>query len=122
MLVMSRSSTQKFIGLMLLVFAGQTFAMPFLDCCATNSDTVTDTLAMDADHDMEMPTHHHSEMTTHTDESLCNHQCDVCMGTVLLAEYTAFTALPAPKHVNEIYHFILPVSSTDNPFRPPIFA
>tara|TARA_R110002074_G_scaffold368492_1_gene542965 strand:+ start:1962 stop:2342 length:381 start_codon:yes stop_codon:yes gene_type:complete len=126
MVAMSRLKTQKYLALMLLVFAGQTFAMPFLDCCAANEDIAGKTQKMDSHHDMAMSAQHHSKASHHTNdqagETYCNHQCDVCAGAVLLGEYASITRLPAPDHLNAIYHFILPISSSDNPFRPPISA
>ena len=126
---MSRTKTQKYLVLMLLIFAGQTVAMPFLDCCVDSENTSSDTQEITGHHehnDITMSDHHPSEITfqkhDHADEANCNHQCDVCLGTVLLGEFTAFATQITPGELNELYHFILPTSSTDNPFRPPIFT
>ncbi len=126
---MSRSKTQKYLVLLLLVFAGQTVAMPFLVCCVATENTSTEfheLISHQGHHEIIMSEHHHSEMNInkhdHADEANCNHRCDVCLGTVLLGESTAFTTQSVPAQLNEIYHFILPTSLTDNPFRPPKFA
>lgn len=123
---MFRSTSQRYLLLMLLVFAGQAVAMPFLDCCMATENTRAESEEINGHHDMGMSDHHPSESAihnnNHADETYCNHQCDVCMGTVLLVEFTAFTTQAASSQLNENYHLLLPVSSTDNPFRPPIFS
>ncbi len=112
---------------MLLVFVGQTVAMPLMSCCVETENMKSEAHEMSkhhAMHELDMPEHHQSEMTVnkhiHADEANCNHQCDVCLGTVLLGEFAAFTTQTASAQLNENYHFYLTTFSTDNPFRPPI--
>lgn len=129
---MSRSpklKIQSFIALMLLVFVGQTIAMPLMNCCMESENSISKSDEMTGHHAMhetDMSVHHQSEMVVtkhvHTEQVNCNHQCDVCLGTVLLVNFTAFTLKTAPAQLSNTYHFYLPLQSSDNPFRPPIFA
>lgn len=114
---------------MLLVFVGQTVAMPLLSCCVETENMTPASLAMSSQHalnETEMSDHHHSDMPSnkhaHAVEANCDHQCDLCLGSVLVEEFAAFTPQSASTQLNEIYYFHLPVSSKDNPFRPPIFT
>lgn len=118
---------------MLLVFVGQTVAMPLMSCCVETENTESESHEMgmhdamhvhNAMHEIDMTDNHQSEMSVnthdHSDNANCNHQCDVCIGTVLLGEFAAFTTQTDSAQLNETYHFYLATSSTDNPFRPPI--
>ena len=127
---MSRLKIQSIIAVTLFVFVGQTVAMPLISCCMENENTKSEAHEMvqhHAMHEIDMPAHDDSVMSVtntvhqHSDDANCNHQCDICLGTVLLAEFAAFSPQTASTQLNETYHFYLPASSTDNPFRPPIF-
>lgn len=128
MSAVTRYKSQKYILLMLLFFAGQTVAMPFLDCCVDTENTSSDTQEITShhDHNDKGMSDNHSDMNInkheHADEANCNHQCEVCLGTVVVGEHAAFATQIVHVQLNKLYSFILPTSSTDNPFRPPIFA
>ena len=124
---MSRPKIQSYLALMLLVFVGQTLAMPLMSCCVETENTKSESHEMGmhhAMHEIDMTDNHQLEMSVnkheHSDNANCNHQCDVCLGTVLMGEFTAFTSQTDSAQLNETYHFYLATSSTDNPFRPPI--
>ncbi len=128
---MFRLKIQNIIALTLFVFVGQTVAMPLMNCCMENENTKPESHEMAKHHAMhaiDMPANNDSDMTVtnamhqHSDEVNCNHQCDICLGTVLLEEFAAISSQTASAQLDETYHFYLPASSTDNPFRPPIFA
>ncbi|MDC1436342.1 hypothetical protein N8303_03700 [Gammaproteobacteria bacterium] len=126
---MSRSKMHSYFILMLLVFAGQSIATPFMNCCMETENTKSEAHGMSSHHvmyEIEMLGHHQPEMSVnkhvHPDNDNCNHQCDACLGTVLAGEFSAFITQVASTQLNETYHFLLAVSLTDNPFRPPIFT
>ncbi|MAM70647.1 MAG: hypothetical protein CMP91_05830 [Gammaproteobacteria bacterium] len=117
----------KFALVIMLVFTGQSIAMPFLDCCESNDvrDSETHEMSMadmDSSHDLNTSGKHHSSMAGHNEDAFCNHQCDVCPGTILVTALTAYSPQMMHSPLNVLYDFTLVASTTDSPFRPPIFA
>ena len=116
----------------LVAFSGQVVALPLLSCCnEMNHDTESNSI--DHGHSMSMDHHMDSYMNSKIDSETqlltdsgnhdCNNQCGFCITTsVVMVDADYLPKTIQNYYLNSAYNLILPSSSSDNPFRPPITA
>lgn len=120
------------IYFLLFAFSGQVAALPLLSCC-NEMEHGTESNSVDHDHSMSMDHHMDSDMNSTMDIETqlladsgnhdCNNQCGFCITTsVVMSDADFLPKTIQNYHLNSAYNLILPSSSSDNPFRPPITA
>ena len=130
--VMNRSRARNYCAIMLALFCGQVFALPFLDCCAGAGMVHEADMhapepgqpAMMHDHPAMNAPSHAASMPGPAENHECDHLCDFCLTpcSPVLTPGAELTLTQVPAIPIPAYAFSRHTTSQDNPFRPPIAA
>tara|TARA_R110000772_G_scaffold88104_6_gene183314 strand:+ start:92 stop:481 length:390 start_codon:yes stop_codon:yes gene_type:complete len=129
---MKVAKTQYLLFLFLLIFCGQTVAMPLLSCCSAMSPNSGHG---NSPHDGHMYQHQHMSMNAseqqmsdqmdmqEAENTQCDLHCEFCGVASLALPYSENQQKILLAQVNpSFYTFLLGSRFSENPFRPPIFA
>ncbi len=119
---MSEFKFKKLILLVLILYCGQTLALPLLSCCDFMSQIPENQMLDHHNHSaMAMNSDEH-QMMSGSDEANSKFHCDYCgIASIALTDIISPNRPVLAEH-NSFYSFLLHSNPTDSPFKPPISA